>query len=76
MQYLNDFIFDGFKVLRINDISKVIRGAVEEFHDEILKSEQLAVHESMMTGVEASSWPSFFESICGRRNIIDMSLEK
>ena len=50
VQYLYDFNFDGFKVLSMNDISKIGRGKVEEFHDKILISEGLIVKRRINVG--------------------------
>jgi len=76
VEYLYDFNFDGFKVLCMNDISKIKRGKVEEFHDKILISEGLIVKEELMSDIKTNTWFDFFESMLDKRKMIDISLER
>ncbi len=75
IHYLYDFYMDGYKVLCISDISKIERGEMEEFHDEIISKEGI-LNLLCTPKVSISSWNDFFNSMMNENRLIDISLEK
>lgn len=75
VHYLYDFYLDGYKVLRISDITRVERGEVEEFHDKIIDREGM-LEVSCPPKVSIVSWKDFFCTMIEENKMIDISLEK
>lgn len=75
VHYLYDFYMDGYKVLRISDITKIERGEVEEFHDKIIDREGM-LNVSCPPKVSILSWKDFFCAMIKENRMIDISLEK
>lgn len=75
IHYLYDFYIDGYKVLCISDVTKIERGEIEEFHDEILLKEGM-LNLLHTPKVSISSWKDFFNSMMEENRLIDISLEK
>lgn len=75
IHYLYDFCTDGYKVLCIPDITKVERGKIEEFHDEIICKEGM-LNLLCAPKVSICSWKDFFDSMVKENRLIDVSLEK
>lgn len=75
IHYLYDFYLDGYKVLCISDITKIKRGEIEEFHDEIIYKEGV-LNLLCTPKVSISSWNDFFRTMMKENKLIDISLEK
>ena len=66
---------DGYKVLCISDITKIKRGEIEKFHDEIIYKE--GILDLLCTPkISISSWNVFFSTMMKENKLIDISLEK
>ena len=75
LHYLYDFYLDGFKVLRMADITDIVRGDVEIFHDEIISKEGMT--DLLCTpDISIDSWKIFFNVISKEDRLIDISLEE
>ena len=75
IHYLYDFYIDGYKVLCLLDITKIARGEIEEFHDEIIHKEGI-LNLLCAPKVSICSWKDFFDSMLKENRLIDISLEK
>lgn len=75
IHYLYDFFMDGYKVLCRSDITKIRRGEIEEFHDQIMYKEGIS-NLLRTPNVSISSWNDFFSAMVNENRLIDISLEK
>ena len=61
-----DFCPDGFRVIRIDDVTEILREESELFFERILASEGVYHRLRIPAGIDLSSWRSVFESLKGR----------
>lgn len=74
--YLYDFMFDGYKVLRLKDITNLRRDEVDEFHYYIIQQQGMLNDLNRLEGAKIDSWSAVFGYLRNRGQMIDISLEK
>ena len=75
VQYLLDFHVDGFKVIRLSDLTDIRRNEIEIFHDEIMEKEGL-LDTLYVPDVAIDDWKDFFASIMKMDKMVAVSLER
>lgn len=56
IQYLDDFILNGYKIIRLKDITSVRSEEIERFHDKILKEEGIYNQIQMPDITSLNNW--------------------
>lgn len=74
--YLYDFVFDGYKVLTLDDITEWRGNQIEEFHDYILAQEGTVKNADRLENLNIDSWKNIFGFLQNHQKMIDISLER
>ncbi len=64
VHYMYDFSFDGFKIVRLNDITSLIRSETEMFSEKICKSERILPPAS--PDIDVSDYKTAFEQFLNK----------
>lgn len=70
VQYLYDFQIDGYKVLRIRDITQILAGECERFQEYILKKEGIYDQIKKPAFTSLNNWETFFRQYSLNKNIV------
>lgn len=60
VEYLYDFLFDGYLVIRINDITSIRSGEIERYSEHIFNSEGIVNHNKLSTIEFDDNWDNIF----------------
>ena len=74
--YWYDFVMDGFKVIRISDITNIIQNESIEFIKMIFEKEKIKADELDIQTINISSWYSFFKEIKKEQQIVIVESER
>ena len=75
IMYIFDFVCDGYKVLRIKDITELKRDEVDEFHDYIINKQGIIRDVDRLDNLNVDSWNTVFDYLCDNEIMLDISLE-
>lgn len=73
--YVRDFVLDGYKIISLAEITSIKRGALEEYHDEILRGEYSFGKNNYIEKVNIETWQGFFEDISKFGKMINITQE-